>query len=182
MCCQNTLKYRRNNCPFRLFNDIAGVDMVTKIISGGQTGADRAALDFAIKYNISYGGWAPKGRKSEDGSIPEIYQLQEMPTSDYSKRTEQNILDSDGTLIVSHGILTGGSALTEFFADQHKKPCIHVDLGKLSLKDAAIIINSWIEDNNVKVLNIAGPRAGKDPEIYKATFNLLETIFEKDTR
>ncbi|OPY06436.1 MAG: putative molybdenum carrier [Syntrophus sp. PtaB.Bin001] len=153
--------------------------MVVKIISGGQTGADRAALDFAIQYNIPYGGWVPKGRKSEDGSIPEIYQLQEMPTSDYSKRTEQNILDSDGTLIVSHGILTGGSALTEFFADQHKKPCIHVDLDKQSIKDAAITISSWIEENNIEVLNVAGPRAGKDPEIYRATLTLLETLFEK---
>jgi len=72
--------------------------MVIKIISGGQTGADRAALDFAIKHNIPYGGWVPKGRKTEDGTLPEKYNLQEMPTVQYANRTEKNILDSDGTL------------------------------------------------------------------------------------
>jgi len=82
--------------------------MIQKIISGGQTGADRAALDFAIKRGIPHGGWIPKGRKTEDGTLPEKYHLLEMPTGSYSKRTEKNILDSDGTLIVSHGLLTGG--------------------------------------------------------------------------
>ena len=72
--------------------------MIIRIISGGQTGADRAALDFAIKHNIPYGGWVPKGRKTEDGTLPEKYHLQEMPTVQYANRTEKNILDSDGTL------------------------------------------------------------------------------------
>jgi len=96
--------------------------------TGGQTGADRAALDFAIRHNIPYSGWVPKGRKTEDGTLPEKYNLQEMPTGQYSKRTEKNVLDSDGTLIVSHGLLTGGSALTTSFAELHKKPWIHIDL------------------------------------------------------
>ena len=151
--------------------------MVTKIISGGQTGADRAALDFAIKHNIPYGGWVPKGRKTEDGTLPEKYQLQEMPTGEYAKRTEQNILDSDGTLIVSHEYLTGGSALTEFLAEKHKKPCVHIDLNKLNQKEAAFIINKWRRTNRIRVLNVAGPRAGKDPMIYQATLELLEAVF-----
>jgi len=88
---------------------------ITQVISGGQTGADRAALDFAIEHNIPYDGRVPKGRLAEDGPIPETYQLQEMPTGDYSKRTEQNVLDSDGTLIVSHGMLAGGSAVTKIW-------------------------------------------------------------------
>jgi hypothetical protein len=148
--------------------------MITRIISGGQTGADRAALDFAIKHNIPYGGWVPKGRKTEDGTLPEKYQLQEMRTGEYSKRTEQNVLDSDGTLIVSHGMLTGGSALTEFLAEKHQKPCIHVDLNLLSMQEAAQIINKWIQSHKLKVLNVAGPGASKDPKIYQATRNLLE--------
>jgi hypothetical protein len=80
--------------------------MIQKIISGGQTCADRAALDFAICHNIPYGGWVPKGRKTDDGTLPEQYNLQEMPTGQYSKRTEKNVLDSDGTLIVSRGLLS----------------------------------------------------------------------------
>jgi len=86
--------------------------MLQKIISGGQTGADRAALDFAIGFDIPHGGWIPKGRKTEDGVLPDKYKLKEMPTASYPKRTEKNVLDSDGTLILSHGKLTGGSALT----------------------------------------------------------------------
>ena len=78
--------------------------MIRKIISGGQTGADRAALDVAIKFNIPHGGWIPKGRKAEDGRLPDRYQLQEMPTPSYPERTEQNVIDSDGTLIFSRGI------------------------------------------------------------------------------
>ncbi len=86
--------------------------MIKKIISGGQTGADRAALDVALKLGISHGGWIPKGRKAEDGPLPDKYQLREMPTGSYPKRTEQNVLDSDGTLIIARGKLTGGSDLT----------------------------------------------------------------------
>ena len=151
--------------------------MITRIISGGQTGADRAALDFAIKHNLHYGGWVPKGRKTEDGTLPEKYQLQEMPTPDYSKRTKQNVLDSDGTLIVSHGFLTGGSALTEFLAEEHNKPYLHIDLNLLSMQEAAQIINQWIQSYKLKVLNVAGPRASKDPKIYQAIMNLLEKAF-----
>jgi hypothetical protein len=90
--------------------------MITKIVSGGQTGADRAALDFAIKNSISHGGWIPKGRITEDGTLSDHYQLQEMKTRSYVKRTEQNVIDSDGTLILSHGKLTGGLAFTRQFA------------------------------------------------------------------
>ena len=107
--------------------------MLQKIISGGQTGADRAALDFAIEFNIPHGGWIPKGRKTEDGVLPEKYQLQEMPTASYPKRTEKNILDSDGTLILSYGKLTGGSALTRKLTKKHSKPWVHVDLDRWGL-------------------------------------------------
>lgn len=150
---------------------------VKKIISGGQTGADRAALDFAIEHSIPYGGWVPRGRKAEDGAVPDIYELQEMPDSDYSKRTEKNILDSDGTLIVSHGILRNGSALTQFLAERHGKPCLHADLNAQSVENAAVLVNSWIDDNNIKVLNVAGPRARKDPAIYSAVLKLLGSVF-----
>ena len=154
--------------------------MITKIISGGQTGADRAALDFAIKHSISYGGWVPKGRRTENGTLPEKYQLQEMPTDEYSKMTEQNIVDSDATLILSHASLTGGSALTQSLAEKHGKPCIHIDLSKVGMRKAGLIINIWIHRYKIKVLNIAGPKASKDPKIYQATFELLEVLFTKE--
>ena len=102
--------------------------MIQKIISGGQTGADRAALDVAIELGISHGGWIPKGRKTEEGPLPEKYQLQEMPTGSYQKRTQQNVIDSHGTLIISHGKLTGGSAFTRRLAKIHKRPFLHIDL------------------------------------------------------
>jgi len=150
--------------------------MIKKIISGGQTGADRAALDVAIKVGIPHGGWIPKGRKTEDGVLPDKYQLQEMSTTSYSKRTEQNVLDSEGTLIVSHGKLNGGSALTRKLAGKHKRPCIHIDIDRLSIADAVETIKEWIAHNAIHILNVAGPRASKDPDIYNSTTKILETM------
>jgi len=151
--------------------------MIQKIISGGQTGADRAALDFAIERGIPYGGWVPKGRKTEDGTLPEKYHLQEMPTGEYSERTQKNILDSDGTLIVSHGRLTGGSALTRELAKRHNRPCLYVDLETTNINDAANKVRKWIDMKHIRVLNVAGPRASKDPKIYDVTMALLETVW-----
>jgi hypothetical protein len=148
--------------------------MIQKIISGGQTGADRAALDFAIERGIPHGGWIPKGRKTEDGTLPEKYHLQEMPTGSYSRRTEKNVLDSDGTLIVSHSLLTGGSALTTGFAEHHGKPWIHIDLEMTSYPEAAIMIREWVRRYNITVLNVAGARESKDPMIYQTTMDLLD--------
>lgn len=154
--------------------------MIKKIISGGQTGADRAGLDVALKVGIPHGGWIPKGRKTEDGPLPDTYQLHEMPTTSYPKRTEQNILDSDGTLIVSHGKLNGGSALTRKLAKKHNRPCIHLDMNKLSINDASNAVKAWIEENEIQVLNVAGPRASKDMAIYNVTMKILETFLLKD--
>ena len=154
--------------------------MIKKIISGGQTGADRAALDVAIKLDIPHGGWIPKGRKTEEGVLPDKYQLKEMPTASYPKRTEQNVLDSDGTLIFSHGKLTGGSALTWKLAKKHGPPWVHADMDIFSVTEAAKIIQSWIDQNEIQVLNVAGARASKDPKIYNATFQLLKIVLNVD--
>jgi hypothetical protein len=98
-----------------------------KIVSGGQTGADRAGLDWAIKNGISHGGWCPKGRRSKDGTIPSQYQLQETTSANYLQRTEWNVRDSDGTVIISIGEhLTGGSLKTLEFAIKHRKPHLHL--------------------------------------------------------
>jgi hypothetical protein len=152
--------------------------MLTKIISGGQTGADQAALDVAIKLNIPHGGWIPKGRKTEDGILPEKYHLQEMPTSSYPKRTEKNILDSDGTLIFSRGKLTGGSALTRKLAKQHNLPWLQIDLDKAGVIETVLQITVWIEKNNIQILNVAGPRESKGPGIHDDVVNILEAVLK----
>ena len=150
--------------------------MIKKIISGGQTGADRAALDVAIKLGIPHSGWIPKGRKTEDGPLPERYNLQEMPTASYSKRTEKNVLESDGTLILTHDKLSGGSKLTKTYADKHGRPCLHINLIETMAYKALPEIVDWISDNRIKVLNVAGPKASEEPSIYEATYNVLNAV------
>jgi hypothetical protein len=154
--------------------------MIEKNISGGQTGADRVGLDAAIELDIPHGGWIPKGRKTEDGGLPAKYHFKEMPTYSYEARTEQNGIDSDGTLIVSHGKLNGGSAKTRRFTKKHNRTWMHVDLEKTTLFNGAMEIGSWVERNQIKVLNVAGPRESKGPKIYEVTKKLLKTGFRLD--
>jgi len=150
--------------------------MLKKIVSGGQTGADQAALDAAIKYNLPHGGWIPKGRKTEDGTLPDKYKLKEMPTDSYPKRTEQNIIDSDGTVIISHGKLTGGSKLTQELAKKHKIPCLYINLNETPAFLASSGINAWINKNNIEILNVAGSPASKDPQIYEDTLYIIQGL------
>jgi len=152
--------------------------MIKRIISGGQTGADRAALDVAIELGIPHGGWVPRGGRAENGKLNSKYQLWEMSTVSYPKRTEKNILDSDGTLIISCGKLTGGSALTRKLARKHGRPWVHVDLDRVSLSDAAGIVRVWVEQNGIEILNVAGPRASKAPSIYNSTIKILQDVLE----
>jgi hypothetical protein len=151
--------------------------MIKKIISGGQTGADQGALDAAIKLDIPHGGWIPKGRMTENGPLPEKYQLKEMPTQGYPERTEQNVIDSDGTLIISRGELTGGSDYTREMAIKHGRPFLHLDLMKTAAFKAASVVNAWIVENDIKVLNVAGPRASKDPLIYNDVLKIIEGTY-----
>lgn len=153
-----------------------GIKMLKKIISGGQTGADRAALDVAIKFNIEHGGWIPKGRRAEDGPLPMKYQLREMDTTDYRERTKQNIMDSHGTLILSHGNLTGGSRLTKTFAKVINRPNCHIDLLDTEEFEASIILKSFIMENQIQILNVAGPRLSHNPWIYKDVKTVMEVM------
>ena len=147
-----------------------------KIISGGQTGADRAALDAAIRLKIPHGGWLPKGRKTEDGPLPTRYRLRELPSPKYRDRTEKNILDSDGTLIVSFGPLTGGSALTESLALRHDRPCLIINLGDIPRDHAVQAIETWLARYDIETLNVAGPRESGAPGIYQAVLELLLAV------
>jgi hypothetical protein len=151
--------------------------MIVKIVSGGQTGADRAALDAAIKFGIAHGGWVPRGRLAEDGTLPATYALKETASRAYAERTAKNVTDSDGTLIISRGPLSGGSAVTRGLAATHGRPCLHVDLGQTAAFRAALEIKAWVVAQNIRVLNVAGPRASKDPRIYPDTLALLESVF-----
>ena len=153
--------------------------MIEKIISGGQTGADQAGLDAAIELGIPHGGWIPKGRKTEEGPLPGKYKLKEMKTTSHPKRTEKNILDSDGTVIFTFGKLTGGSELTRKLAKTHGFPCLHVDLNKVSIGEGAELVGTWVENNKIKVLNVAGSRASKAPEIYDLTKQILKAAIGK---
>jgi hypothetical protein len=148
--------------------------MLKKIISGGQVGADQAALDAAIKCNFPHGGWIQKGRKTKSGILPDKYELEEMSVAGYKERIEQNVKDSDGTVIISHGNLTGGADYSMKMTERHKRPTLHIDLEETSAFIAASQINTWVIDNNIEVLNVTGSRASEDPDIYRNTMYILE--------
>ncbi len=150
--------------------------MLNKIISGGQTGADQGALDAAISLGIDHGGWLPKGRKTETGALPLSYRLKEMDSANYASRTMKNVIDSDGTLIISHGALTGGSALTRTLAQQHLRPFLHANMSRWSSATAANQIFQWITHHHISLLNVAGPRASSDARIYAVTMDVLKAV------
>ncbi len=147
-----------------------------KIISGGQTGADRAALDAAIELNIPHGGWLTRGRKTEDGPLPNHYQLEELASPAYRERTRKNILESDGTLIVSYGALSGGSALTLAYAIRYDRPFLHLDMEQFSSGQAQQLTEKWLAKHRIRCLNIAGPRASGEPRIYAAVKELVTGV------
>jgi hypothetical protein len=148
---------------------------IPKIISGGQTGADRAALDWALKRNPPCGGWCPKGRKAEDGPIDSKYPLKETPSASYLQRTERNVRDSDATVLFSiEPALTGGSRRTVEFARKHGKPSTHLCAGD---KTAANTLRGFAEKHGVKVLNVAGPRASKEPGVGEFVMRTLDQSF-----
>jgi hypothetical protein len=148
---------------------------VRKIISGGQTGADRAALE----NNFETGGWIPKNRLAEDGRIPEKYpNLRETETENPAERTELNVQDSDATLIFSHGDLKGGSKLTMEMCDKHAKPCLHVDFEKTDFAQAVKKAQQFVIFSNCQTLNIAGARISEDARIYEKTKDFINQLFK----
>ena len=151
--------------------------MITKLVSGGQTGADRAALDVALKHGFPHGGWCPKGRKAEDGPIGGQYKLVETPRADYLQRTEWNVRDTDGTVVFTMSKeVTGGSLKTIAFAQKHKKPCIHIS-PSLSYENPALILQRFAQEHHIRVLNVAGSRESKEPGVWKWTYTVIEDAF-----
>jgi hypothetical protein len=150
---------------------------VRKIISGGQTGVDRAALDVARDLNIDRGGWCPKGRLAEDGRIPDDYPLQEMDSPVYAERTEKNVVDSDGTLILTIGVPTGGTAYTIECAQHHGKPYHVVDLAQ-DLDPSST--RRWLSNYSIAVLNVAGPRLSESLQGYTLAYQFLTRLLRKN--
>jgi hypothetical protein len=146
-----------------------------KIISGGQTGVDRAALDAAMATGIPVGGWCPRGRLAEDGTIANRYLLQETPSCRYRERTEWNVRDSDGTSVLYWGELQDGTLLTVKLAqDRYRRPLLLVNL--LEPIEPAEIVD-WIKQNDINTLNVAGPRESSRLGIYKMARDYLEKVF-----
>jgi hypothetical protein len=136
------------------------------IVSGGQTGADRAALDFAIRVGLPYDGWCPRGRLAEDGPLDARYQLRETPTANYAERTACNVRDSDATvLFTTRPELTGGTRLTAEMATDQDKPLLHLCRATAGPLEAAVELRKFLADHRVTRLNIAGPRASQDAEV-----------------
>jgi hypothetical protein len=144
--------------------------VLARVVSGGQTGVDRAALDVALELGLSCGGWCPRGRRAEDGPIAERYPLQETPAAEYEQRTEWNVRDSDATLVLTSGAPSGGTALTLRLAWRLGRPVLIVDP---AAGDAAEQIRSWLLGAGVRTLNVAGPRESGTPGIYRAAQAVL---------
>lgn len=154
--------------------------MLERIVSGGQTGADRAALDAALALGLAIGGWVPRGRGAEDGTVPERYAgLRECESSDPSLRTAFNVRDSDATLIVSHGPLAGGSLRTLEEAERLGRPVLHLDLTRDEPPAAVARLRAWLREKDPGTLNVAGPRASEDPAIAEAVDSLLRAALRR---
>jgi hypothetical protein len=135
-----------------------------KIISGGQTGVDRAALDAALKYGVECGGWCPTGRLDEFGRIPDRYPVQELEAGGFTERTLRNVKDSDGTIIIYPGKLAGGTEQTVRFCIDRQQPHHLIDSSKVSAEDAAKLIADFVRKHKIDILNVAGPRQSEWPE------------------
>lgn len=148
--------------------------MIEKVVSGGQTGVDRAGLDAAQAAGLPIGGYCPKGRLAEDGTVPECYPLIELESDRYASRTEKNVVESDGTLVLNCGELTDGTRATVEYARQHGRPYLVLQLDKdPDLEEC----RNWLKRHDLKTLNVAGPRESKCPGIYRQALVFLQRLF-----
>lgn len=152
--------------------------MLNRLISGGQTGVDRGALDAALDRGFPCGGACPRGRRAEDGTIPDRYPLIELNSASYLTRTRRNVAESDGTLVLIRGQVTGGTAATEAYARKTGCPYLVVDIGKSEPADAVRRINEWIGDAGIEVLNVAGPRESSHPGIGSRARDIVGAVLD----
>lgn len=152
--------------------------MIEKILSGGQTGVDRGALDAALEAGLPCGGWCPRGRRAEDGQIPCRYPLQEASSTRYVERTRRNVRDADATLVLAWGEPSGGTRATVSFAERLAKPCLVIDMNDLDDPAAAARAGAWIAEAGVAVLNVAGPRASSRTDAHDRARRVVALILE----
>jgi putative molybdenum carrier protein len=149
-----------------------------RIVSGGQTGVDRAALDAALALGLAVGGWCPRGRRAEDGEIPARYPLAETESERYPVRTRLNVTDSDATLVLTRGSFDSGTKLTAQIAQRSRKPVLVVEL---DAADALERTRAWLAEVEPRVLNVAGPRESKQPGIYGRAYAFLSRLLKRDS-
>ena len=147
-----------------------------KIVSGGQTGVDRATLDAALELGVEAGGWCPEGRRAEDGFIPEKYPVKVLPKAGYRQRTKRNVVDSDGTVIIFFASPAGGTQQTLEFCVKESKPYVLINAEELSVVQASEKIRQFIDKNNISTLNVAGPRASEKAEAYGYAKMVILTV------
>jgi len=150
-----------------------------RIISGGQTGVDRGTLDACLAQRFPCGGWCPKGRLAEDGEIDLKYPLRETKDRNYGTRTRKNVQDSDGTLIISQGKLTGGTLLTYQFAKERNKPTLVVSPTESDFEEIIFTIIQWLKENQIKILNVAGPRDSEWKQGFHSSFQIISSLIIK---
>lgn len=153
--------------------------MIEKVVSGGQTGVDRAALDAAMEQGIACGGWCPAGRLADDGVIPDRYPVRETADMDHTVRTEHNVRDSDGTLMFYRGTLQGGTAYAVLMARHLRRPVMAINMDQPFDADAII---DWLAGNRIGVLHIGGQRESSSPGIYEAARACIRELLEMDAR
>ncbi len=146
------------------------------VISGGQTGVDRGALDAALDVGVLCGGWCPAGRSAEDGTIPRRYPVTELDDAGYEERTQKNVEDSDGTLVISFGRASGGTARTIEFCQQRGRPYLIVDAGVAPLEEAVRQVVRFVREEGIRELNVAGPRASGEPRGYGYAYALIREL------
>ncbi len=151
------------------------------IVSGGQTGVDRAALDAALEAGVPCGGWCPAGRRAEDGIIPRRYPVRVLRGSDYVTRTRRNVQDSDGTAIIFFGVAEGGTEQTRLFCLAEKKPLLQLDALALTPRQAAARLKQFIRKCKIHRLNLAGPRASKEPRAHAFALAALRALLSSLT-
>lgn len=154
--------------------------MIAKIVSGGQTGVDRAALRVAQELGLPCGGWVPRGWRAEDGRVPACYPMRETASPGYPQRTRNNVRDSDATLILGRGGPTGGTALTIACAEDMQQPWMMIDLAIRDAPGTRDSVRAWLHRNRVRVLNVAGPRESTAPGIGDEAAAFLRALLRGD--
>lgn len=150
--------------------------LLQRVVSGGQTGVDRGALDAALDHGFPCGGWCPAGRKAEDGVIPAHYPVAELAAGDYRHRTIQNVLDSEGTLVIYFEYLRGGTEQTVLHCIRRQRPYKLVDAAEVSAQQGARLAATFVTAHRVTVLNIAGPRQSQEPRAHAYTYALVAAL------